>query len=104
MVMLTRGWSRFLVLVGFVLELLAGLTPMALSDDDEPTEPEAALTLHAQGAEQSPPPHQSMPLSHRRVHAWPQPEEFWHPSWSGRAARLNVITFFRSGSPEKAGA
>jgi uncharacterized membrane protein len=108
MVMLKRGWKWFLalstisVLLARVREAWAELTHTdaeieAMTQPPDPDDAEKELksaVAAAQGTEQAPPPQQSMPMRYRQVHAWQQPEEFWHPSWSGRAARLNVITNF----------
>ncbi len=66
--MLTRGWSKFLVLLGFALEMFTGLEPLSLTDDDEPTGEQFATSSYTQAVEQAPPP-VSMPIGHRYVHA-----------------------------------
>ncbi len=69
--MLTRGWTKFLVLIGFALEFFGAVVSIAAPEDDEPTERERASAVHVQSAEQAPPP-ASMPFGNRYIHTEPQ--------------------------------
>ncbi len=74
--MLTRGWTKFLVLISFVLEMLGAVVSLASAEEDEPAERERPSAVHRQPVEQGPPPAPpapSMPNGHRFVSAGPQP-------------------------------
>jgi hypothetical protein len=90
MVMLTRGWAKFLVLVSFVLELFGAVVSLAAAEDDEPAESEQPSAVHRQPVQQAPPP-VSMPIPHRQFQAWPQEETYFHPSWMPRRNTLVTI-------------
>jgi hypothetical protein len=71
MVMLTRGWAKFLVLVGFALEMFGAVVSIASAEDDEPVENEWSCAIQRQPVEQAPPP-ASMLIGNRYIHAEPQ--------------------------------
>src|SRR5947209_3725735 len=75
MVMLTRGWQRFVAVLTALTALgrfMTGAFAAHASHGDETAEGEQAAAIHAQSVEQAPPPAPSMPIGHRWVHAAPQ--------------------------------
>jgi hypothetical protein len=75
MVMLTRGWQRFVALLTVFTALgrsMTGVFAAHAPHDDETAESELAAHVHAQSLAQAPAPAPSMPVGNRWVQAAPQ--------------------------------